>query len=102
MIEIINKPITENMLYRVKDGDTMESICKKFGTTTQRIFADNPYFSELYAGCILYMSHCNKNIYIVQPLDTIESISKKLKISAEKLTKDNNIKSLFIGQMLEY
>ena len=102
MIEIINKPLTKSALYRVQTGDTMESISIKFNTCAQRILLDNPYFTDLYAGCLLYISNINRRVYIVKPADTINSICKELGISREKLIQDNKIRTLFIGQMLEY
>lgn len=96
------KYLTKSVLHRVTTGETLDSIAHKYGTTTQRIIRDNPYYCGLYVGCLLYISKCNAKIYVVQPLDNIASIAQKLGCTEADVEKIAGSKVVFVGQILEY
>jgi len=101
MIRLIEKNLTKSVLHRVQEGESIDSICMKYNTTRHRLMLDNPYFTSLYVGCLLYIGNCNKKVYIVKPTDTIKSIAKKLDFSEDKLIKLVG-PQVFIGQIIEY
>lgn len=101
MIRLIENNLTDSVLHRVKEGESIESICLKYNTTRHRLMLDNPDFSSLYAGCMLYISNRNKKIYVVQPTDTVSSIIKKLGLKESKSQELSN-SQVFIGQIIEY
>ena len=102
MIKLIENQLNTNLLYRVKTGETIESICAKFNTTRHQIIKDNPYNIEIHAGSLLYISNCNKKIYIVQPTDSINKIAQKLGKTESEIRKIVNGEVVFIGQILEF
>ena len=102
MIKLIEKPLTNTCLHRVKKGETLQSICVKYNTTKFQIMKDNPYFTDIYAGCMLLISNCNKQIYIVQPADNIGKIAKKLNKTEEEIVQIAGCNVVFIGQILEF
>lgn len=101
MIEIFNHPQTKTFLYRVKQNDNLESIAKKFGTSTYAINKDNNT-PQIYPGCVLFINTNQTKTYVVKPLDTIDKIAQKLNVDKNTLIHKNNITKLFIGQKLEY
>ena len=40
--------------------------------------------------------------YVVKPFDTLEKISKKINVACEEIKQKNNIKNIFIGQIIKY
>ncbi len=108
-------------IYRVKKGDSLIKIAKKFGVSTKEIIKANnlrkPY--RLKAGqkikipikyskrktkrtSVRYTySYCSLR-YRVKPGDTLSEIAQKFRTSVKKLKKYNNLKSnkLKVGQIL--
>lgn len=105
--------------YTVKKGDSLYSIAKRYGITTNTIIKDNALKNNLLSiGQNLkirtkkesIVEECfgnetsDKNIeYIVKKGDSLYSIAKKYNIDVSTIMKNNNLKSsnLSIGQILK-
>lgn len=105
--------------YTVKKGDSLYSIAKKYGITTDTIIKDNALKNNLLSiGQNLkirtkedsVVEECfgdedsEKNIeYIVKKGDSLYSIAKKYNTDVSTIMKNNNLKSssLSIGQILK-
>ena len=105
--------------YTVKKGDSLYSIAKKYGITTDTIIKDNALKNNLLSiGQNLkirtkkesIIEECfgnessDKNIeYIVKKGDSLYSIAKKYNTDVSTIMKNNNLKSsnLSIGQILK-
>jgi len=85
-------------IYKV-GNETLKEIAKKFGVDVF-VLQRNNEISHLSQGDYIEIS--NKNIYVVKPLDTISSISRKVGVSEQMLIQKNNIRQIFIGQILYY
>ena len=86
-------------LYVVDEGDTLDSIAKKFNTTERVIYVDNSLDKEICKGNVLFI-RCYSNIYEVKVEDTLQSISKSCNISVEELKRINYIEYIYPTQKL--
>ena len=105
-IDYIPKENKENE-YKVKDGDTLYSIARKFNISVEKLKQINNLNNNIiYKGQLLKINDNNKEveteIYIVKNKDTLYSISKKYNISVNELKELNNLKSdeLYVGEQL--
>lgn len=87
--------------YVLKDGDTLESVCKKFDACVSTIKLFN-MITDAKAGDIIFFPENNSSVYVVKPTDTFKGVAEKLKISESELYKLTNTTRLFIGQRIEY
>lgn len=86
--------------YIVKSGDTLSSIAAKYGTTYQKIAADNRITNPnlIHPGQVLHINR-GKTVstnntgrtYIVKSGDTLSGIAAKYGTSYKKIARDNNI-----------
>ena len=99
-IKILNYQVIKNVFYTVKDGDTLESIAKKFGVSKKYIIKNN--IADIYQGLMLYLPETSFKTYIVQPFDTLSKIAERCKISVEEIKSKNGLDSeyVFVGQKL--
>jgi LysM repeat protein len=104
-------------VYKVKSGDTLSAIAKKYNTTVSSLKKLNNLKSDrIYAGQVLKVSGTaskpaksdNKplaktTVYKVKKGDTLSAIAKKYKTSVSSLKKLNNLKSdmIYVGQALK-
>lgn len=97
---IYNFEEKKEVYYTVCHGDTLESIAKQFGVSTQYIVENNA--QNIYEGQILYFPETNFLSYVVKPFDTLSKIAVQNSISVESLIKKNNLKNdfVFVGQKL--
>ena len=101
---------TSTSLYKVKSGDTLYSIAKKYGTTVDKIKkANNITSNTLTIGMSLIIPTEEQNnetespvYYKVQKGDSLWSIAKKYGITVDKLKKINNKTSnlITVGELL--
>lgn len=98
--KILNYQVVKNVFYTVKNGDTLESIAKKFGVSKKYIVKNN--IADIYKGLMLYLPETNFKTYTVQPFDTLEKISEKCSISVDDLMSKNGLDNeyVFVGQKL--
>ena len=106
---------TNYILYKVKKGDTLIKIAKKFRVSVSEIKKTNKLkSSKLYAGQIIkipipkkIVSETSKpvkyRIYTVKKGDTLIKIAKKFNVSVKEIKKINRLKSnnIRIGQKLK-
>lgn len=99
--ELKNKK-TKDIIYFVKNGDTLYSVAEKFCVKVEDLAIDNDFAidEKLEEGDILWIRQRNLAIHTVKPLETIASIANKYNVSEQHIKELNDIKSLFIGQRL--
>lgn len=96
------QPVQNNVqTYIVKSGDTLSGIASKFGTTYQKIAADNGIANPniIHPGQELKIYSGNKTVstnntgkeYIVKSGDTLSGIASRYGTTYQKIAKDNNI-----------
>lgn len=96
------QPVQNNVqTYIVKSGDTLSGIASKFGTTYQKIAADNGIANPniIHPGQELKIYSGNKTVstnntgkeYIVKSGDTLSGIAARYGTTYQKIAKDNNI-----------
>lgn len=102
MIKILEKTSNSNLLYTCVEGDTLEGIANKFSITTADILRDNPLFSSVYAGCMLYLTGLGKKRIVVAPLQTLEMIANENNVTVQRIMELNGLKSpcVFVGMQL--
>jgi len=96
--------------YKIKSGDTLSAIAKKFGTTVKQLVKDNNIKdkNKIQAGATLKnvgsgSSSKSSGDYKIKSGDTLTSIAKKFDTTVDKLVKDNNIKDknkIYAGRSL--
>ncbi len=97
LIDVIKR--NKKGLYVVGEGDTLNSIAKKFNTTERVICVENALDKEICRGNVLFIK-CYSNIYEVEVEDTLQSISKSCNISEEELKRVNYIEYIYPTQKL--
>lgn len=102
------KPTT-GTTYTVKPGDTLSAIAAKYGTTYQKIAADNGIANPnlIYPGQVLKINGTSNNekktTYTVKSGDTLSGIAAKYGTTYQKIAADNNISNpnlIYPGQVL--
>ena len=104
------------ILYKVKKGDTLIKIAKKFRVSVTEIKrANNLKSSKLYAGQIIKIpipreivkekkrTRIKYKVYRVRKGDTLIGIAKKFKVSVSELKRVNKLKGnrIYVGQKLK-
>lgn len=99
-IKILNYNSNKNVFYRVKAGDTLDSIANDYRVTKSYILQHNK--NCLYEGQIIFLPETNLTSYVVKPFDTLKSIAKTNGITVESIKEKNSLKDefLFVGQKL--
>lgn len=107
-----NTSTVKTTTYKVKNGDTLSGIAKKFNTTVNKLVSLNNIKNPnlIYVGQVLKVngtvsttSSIKKEYYVVRNGDTLSGIAKKYKTSVNQLAKWNNIKNInliYKGQKL--
>jgi LysM repeat protein len=109
LTQVSDKPRADIFEYAVEDGDTLDSIGKKFGVTVDSIKWQNSSVNEkkMKTGTILKIPPVTGVVHIVKSGETIYSIAKKYGVSAQSVvdfpfnefTNDETF-SLAIGQQI--
>ena len=100
--------------YTVKSGDTLSGIASKFGTTYQKIAADNGISNPnvIYPGQVLKINGSNatstvkntEKTYTVKSGDTLSGIAAKYGTTYQEIAKKNGITNpniIYPGQVLK-
>lgn len=107
-----SQPSNSGTTYTVKSGDTLSGIAAKFGTTYQKIAADNGIANPniIYPGQVLKINgggstqtNNTGREYIVKSGDTLSGIAAKFGTTYQKIARDNNIANpnvIYPGQKL--
>lgn len=100
-VEVVNSSKLVDIIYFVREGDSLFSISSKFNVDVKQIIEDNNLESDtVEEGDILWVRKKNKATYIVKPLDTIEKIANKFDVSVEHVKLTNGIENVYIGQKI--
>lgn len=90
--------------YRVKKGDTLESISKKFEITIETIVLANNFkkYQNVKPGDILFIPNQNGRLITIKENDTILNIAKTYGVEWQKIVDANDLKSskIFAGTRL--
>ena len=90
----------KKFFYRVKEGDTLLSLARKFSVPFSLIIKKNNLHAEISVGDLLYIESPDCITYAVQPFDTAESVGKKFNVSPQKILLDNGVYYLFYGLII--
>ncbi|MBQ6979223.1 MAG: LysM peptidoglycan-binding domain-containing protein [Clostridia bacterium] len=85
----------KKFFYRVVDGDTALSVCKRFSVSFSSLKKNNNLTEEIKAGDILYIEE--ENVYQVLPNEDFNDVAKKFGIEKEEIINKNGIDSVFYG-----
>jgi N-acetylmuramoyl-L-alanine amidase len=78
-------------VYKVKSGDSISSLAKKFGVTKDSIRWSNGILGEsLSTGAVLRIPPVNGIVYKVKSGDTVQSLAERYSSSKQKLTSMND------------
>lgn len=102
----LEKPSITNIIiprgvieYTVAEGETMESIAKKYGITTDQIrWSNGKKTTDVSAGDILYLPSKSGIVYTVKSGDTIESIAEKYGSNAAEIIALNDLETSGISE----
>ena len=89
----------EKIFYRVRSGDTVESIAEKFFTSPSLIIFSNRLMSEIKEGDVLFIPR-GKIVYKVRLFDTLETLSAKFGVSEKRILELNRVPYIYVGQNL--
>lgn len=91
-------------IYRVKSGDTLSGIARKFDISTMTVWWANKLTSkdDLRIGQALRIPSVNGLVVTVRETDTLESLAAKYRISEENIVELNELDdpTLVVGQVL--
>lgn len=96
------EPRLENLGYKVKKGDTISTIAKRFNTSSDYLMANNLDIdlSTLRVGREIKIPNETGIFYRVEKNDSFMSLEKKFSISEEIVKEDNNIEELKQGEVI--
>lgn len=94
-IKFIKKPL----IYTVQSNQGLPDIAKMFEVSVEAIKKLNKT-TRVSEGDIIALPQ--ENFYIVQPADTLDKIATKLNLPKHHLMQKNNVRRVFIGQILRY
>ncbi|MDO4712419.1 MAG: LysM peptidoglycan-binding domain-containing protein [Candidatus Saccharibacteria bacterium] len=78
--------------YVTKQGDTLETVARRFGISTQTLrWANNTTSDAVEAGKTLTVPTVDGVVYTVKQGDTVESIATKYKVDAERVVLFNDL-----------
>lgn len=102
MIKILEQEKRNEILYTCGDGESLESIAHKFGTSVQEIRQNNPMLTNVYSGCMILLKDFGKKRVIVEPLQTLSMIAERNNMTVDRLKQLNGLKSekIFVGMQL--
>ncbi len=90
-------------IYRVRRGESIEDIARRFGVGAEKILSDsNCRREQVDEGIRLVIMRPDGEEYIVKPFDTLEGIAVRFNVSEKYIEENNNLSSsaVFIGQKL--
>lgn len=100
-MNLIDCNTQEVVLYQVKNGDSISSICIQFNANKNNIIRNNSLV-DLYEGEVIKIVRKTNITHIVKPMETLSIIAQKYNVDVDEIIKTNNLstKRLFVGQSL--
>lgn len=91
----------KNIVYKVKENETLSDIAKKFNTTVESLKLENK-INEVDFGDVIIIFKKNLALHVVKPAETLLDIAKKYHTTIKHIIEVNNLVStnIFIGQKL--
>ncbi len=86
----------KKILYRVAEGDTVQSVCAMFGLSPLTVIEENMLSNEIEEGDMLVLNE-KDTLYFASPKDTFFSVAKRFNMTEEELKRLNNTPYLFYG-----
>ncbi len=68
---------TGSFVLRVKEGETLLSLCRKFNLSFEKVIAENRLVREPAAGELLYVSRAFREMHVAEAGETYRSIAEK-------------------------
>ena len=68
---------TGSFVLRVKEGETLLSLCRKFNLAFEKVIAENRLVREPAAGELLYVSRAFREMHVAEAGETYRSIAEK-------------------------
>ncbi len=90
----------KKFFYRVREGDNLYSLSKKFKTPVGILIYENKLNKEIEEGDVLYVFVPSGTVYTATPLDDYCSISKKFGLTEEELKEKNKTPYLYYGVLI--
>jgi len=89
-------------IYRLKQGDTLESVARMFKISVQDIMHSNPLFSSVYPGCAVFIEGVDRKRVVVEPMQTLADIARDNDTTVEEIISLNKLNSekVFVGMQL--
>lgn len=102
MIKILEQKKLNEILYTCGEGESLESVANKFGTSVQEIRQDNPMLTNIYDGCMILIKNLGKRRITVAPLQNLAMIAEENNTTVDKIMRLNDLKSekIFVGMQL--
>lgn len=99
-VKIVSYVQEKNIFYRVKSGETLDDLSKKFCVSKNYIVQHNG--RNIYEGLVIFLPKANFKTYTVQPFDTIEKIAQKCGTTKQEIIEKNGLANqyVFVGQKL--
>lgn len=88
-------------VHKVKKGECLEDICKKYSVYKEDLLSINNVQSEdLKEGVLLFVDIPDGIRYVVKPFDTLSKIAEKFNVSENDILSFNNIEQIFLGRVI--
>lgn len=88
-------------IYEVKENENLKDICAKYFADCNQVLKDNFIKEEnIRPGLLLLIQVKDGERYVVKPFDTLEKIANNFGVSQDDIKNYNNIKQVFLGQII--
>ena len=86
-----------DFVYRVKEGETVRLLARRFETTCGLLVADNRLLCEVEEGDLLLVKKYHGRRYCVLPCDTPKGLERAFSMSYQKILEKNQATYLYVG-----
>jgi hypothetical protein len=92
----------EKFFYRVKKGDSINSIFFNYNLPIFRFIKENNLKDEVYEGQIVVINKTQGKTYLVAPHENVKTVAKKLGVLESEIIEKNKTDYLFYGLKIWY
>ena len=89
-----------NFFYRVKQGDTVISLSKKFSVPIGVLIYENNLKRDVFEGDVLFVPKMMGKPYIIKANDNAKTLAKEFCVSEEELLYKNKSPYFFYGEII--